>query len=116
MAAHPLTLMDLPAAAQVCKSLYPKMKRIAADNPDVLWVKLNGSDPNLAPLFEAMDIKKVCAGMALAISLGDLHAPRQGPAMEVAGRWGQLTAAGAAAWPDQQHVCHCMEQQREGGD
>jgi hypothetical protein len=35
------------------------MKRIAAENPDVLWAKLNGSDPALVPIFQAMGIKKV---------------------------------------------------------
>uniref|UniRef100_A0A7S3QV21 Thioredoxin domain-containing protein n=1 Tax=Dunaliella tertiolecta TaxID=3047 RepID=A0A7S3QV21_DUNTE len=43
----------------VCKSLYPKMKRIASDNPDVLWAKLNGTDATLVPIFQAMGIKKV---------------------------------------------------------
>ena len=37
------------------------MKRIACDNPDVLWAKLNGTDEALVPIFEAMGIKKVCA-------------------------------------------------------
>lgn len=38
------------------------MKRIAQDNPDVLWAKLNGTDPTLVPIFEAMGIKKVSGG------------------------------------------------------
>lgn len=43
----------------VCKSLYPKIRSIAAQHPDVQWVKLNGSDPVLVDLFRAMGVTKV---------------------------------------------------------
>lgn len=39
--------------------MHSKIKQIAMDNPDVLWCKLNGSDPSLTGIFEAMEIKKV---------------------------------------------------------
>ncbi|KAL6759897.1 hypothetical protein V8C86DRAFT_2563587, partial [Haematococcus lacustris] len=43
----------------VCKSIFPKICAIARANPDVLWVKLNGSNPELMDLFKALDIRKV---------------------------------------------------------
>lgn len=43
----------------MCKSLYPKMRKIAADNPDVCWVKLNGSDPALVELFTSLGVTRV---------------------------------------------------------
>ncbi|GFH08439.1 thioredoxin domain-containing protein [Haematococcus lacustris] len=43
----------------VCKSIFPKIRAAARDNPDVLWVKLNGSDPEMVDLFKALDIRKV---------------------------------------------------------
>lgn len=43
----------------VCKSLYPKMRKIAADNSDVIWVKLNGSDPAMVGLFASLGVTKV---------------------------------------------------------
>lgn len=58
---------------QVCKSLYPKMKRIAADNPDVVWAKLNGSDPEMVALFQAMGIRKVWMGVGACTHTGNSH-------------------------------------------
>ena len=43
----------------VCRTLHPKMKRIATDNPDVLFVKVNGSQPAIVPVFEQMGIQAV---------------------------------------------------------
>lgn len=43
----------------VCRTLYPKLKQIAQNNPDVLWVKLNGSDPGMVSLFSELGITKV---------------------------------------------------------
>eukprot|EP00798_Chlamydomonas_sp_ICE-L_P018060 gene18060-24484_t len=42
-----------------CKSLYPKLKQIAKENPDVLFAKLNGQDEKLSPYFETVGVKKV---------------------------------------------------------
>jgi len=79
-------------ALQVCKSLYPKMKRIASDNPDVLWAKLNGTDATLVPIFQAMGIKKVggdrsCKGGCIRVvrSWRGLHKPCPPPSLAVCG-------------------------------
>lgn len=42
-----------------CRSLHPKLKRIASDNPDIVILKVNGSIPSLQPLFEEQGIRKV---------------------------------------------------------
>lgn len=42
-----------------CRSLAPKFVRIATDNPDVWFVKLNGGEDSLQPMFEDFQITKV---------------------------------------------------------
>lgn len=43
----------------VCRTMHPKLKKIAGDNPDVVFAKMNGSDEALRPLFEELQITKV---------------------------------------------------------
>ena len=42
-----------------CRTLHPKLKKLAADHPEVLFLKVNGSREQLRPLFEAHGITKV---------------------------------------------------------
>ena len=44
-----------------CRTLHPKLKKLAADHPEVLFLKVNGSREQLRPLFEAHGITKVRA-------------------------------------------------------
>eukprot|EP00195_Chlamydomonas_chlamydogama_P013575 CAMPEP_0202891400 /NCGR_PEP_ID=MMETSP1392-20130828/1463_1 /ASSEMBLY_ACC=CAM_ASM_000868 /TAXON_ID=225041 /ORGANISM="Chlamydomonas chlamydogama, Strain SAG 11-48b" /LENGTH=225 /DNA_ID=CAMNT_0049575139 /DNA_START=158 /DNA_END=835 /DNA_ORIENTATION=+ len=43
----------------VCKTFYQKLKKIAADNPDVMFAKVNGSELQLRGLFDKLQITKV---------------------------------------------------------
>lgn len=42
-----------------CRSLAPKYTRLATDNEDVWFAKLNGSNEELQPLFDDLEITKV---------------------------------------------------------
>lgn len=42
-----------------CRTLHPKLKKIALDNPDVLFLKLNGSSEALRELFVQNRVTKV---------------------------------------------------------
>ncbi|PNH06124.1 Thioredoxin-like 2-1, chloroplastic [Tetrabaena socialis] len=42
-----------------CRTLHVKLKKIAAENPEILFLKLNGSSEGLKPLFEMFGITKV---------------------------------------------------------
>lgn len=43
----------------VCKSLHPKLHKIAASNSDVMFVKMNGSCPSFQDLFHELGITQV---------------------------------------------------------
>lgn len=42
-----------------CRSLLPKLKQIAGNNPDVLFAELNGSEAGMRPLFGELEITRV---------------------------------------------------------
>eukprot|EP00877_Chromochloris_zofingiensis_P005418 jgi/Chrzof1/14878/Cz09g19090.t1 len=57
---HQLAVVNFFAGeCYACKSMQPKLRQIARDNPDTIFVKVNGSIEELRQYCEEMDITKI---------------------------------------------------------
>jgi hypothetical protein len=103
--AYTTAVADLkPPLPSSHRSLHPKLTQIAAQNPDVSWVKLNGTSTSLVPLFQALDIRKVSkpsCGLAMHVVWVDQYLAAGmlgicqaygGPGL-CAAAWGQVSAS-----------------------
>lgn len=56
---HLLVMDFFTTECYACKTLYPKLKQIAGENPDVKFAKINGFNELLRPFFDQSGVTKV---------------------------------------------------------